>query len=283
MKTMPPDDPTRLCEDFLRREKAYNLEHKVAPSETAIIERFLDRRVELAGAYADLHKRLRGDPGKIGAVLDAVIVSAAYWSPARAVEARRARDRLVAVNRAIADRARELAGLLAERTALQNQSPFSSDSCYHIADVIRSAGLDNSHFRLYLQGELDGLWEQFGLKYWPSIEAIVAEIGRDALCARIEASDPLTAAATSGRRPSLADFFKAYSGRIREIGAAHGGMLPLGFQLGAEALASFANCALDLAPEQLVDGAYVRRQRQLERQAKGNADAGGSQAAETAP
>ena len=282
MTKMLPDDPTRLCEDFLRQEKAYNIGHMVLPSETAIIDRLLDRRVELASAYADLHKRFRGDPRKVGAVLNAIVVSAAHWSPARAVEARRARDRLVAVNRAIADRASELAGLLAERTELQNHSAFSSDSCHHIADVIRSAGRDNGYFHLYLEGELAALWRQYGLKYWPSIEAIVAEIGRDALGARIEASDPLTAAATSGRRPSLADFFKALSVRISEISEGHDRILPRGFRLAAETLASFANCALGLGPEQLVDGAYVRRQRQLERQVRGNADAGGSRAAEPA-
>ena len=90
-------------------------------------------------------------------------------------------------------------------------------------------------------------------------------LATDAEKAMIAATDPLTAAATAAVRPSRADFFKALFAAIEENSAKSYGQLPIGFKLTDRTLASLANCALDLGPDDLVDDAYMKRFRQRER------------------
>ena len=72
----------------------------------------------------------------------------------------------------------------------------------------------------------------------------------------------MTRAATTGSRGSRADFFKALFELIKENGTASHGHIPTGFRLSDSTLASLANCALDLGPNDVIDAAYVKRLRQ---------------------
>lgn len=180
-------------------------------------------------------------------------------------EARAARNNLANVNRQIARKAAELAALLEQRSELHDTSGFSSDTHYHVCDVIEAACQHNYLFQSYVQERLDALRGQFDLKYWPSLSDCLQELASDAEKAVMEATDPLTAAATAAARPSRADFCKALFAAIEENSAKSYGQLPRGFKLTDRTLASLANCALDLGPEDLVDDAYMKRLRQRER------------------
>ncbi|MGE4404931.1 hypothetical protein [Pseudomonas sp.] len=180
-------------------------------------------------------------------------------------EARAARSDLANVNQQIARKAAELAMLLEQRSDLHDTSGFSSDTHYHVCNVIEAASRHNYLFKSYVQEKLNALCSQFDLKYWPSLGEFLQELAADAEKAVTEATDPLTAAATSGTRPSKADFFKALFVSIEENSAKSYGQLPRGFKLTDRTLASLANCALDLGPDDLVDDAYMKRLRQRER------------------
>ena len=91
------------------------------------------------------------------------------------------------------------------------------------------------------------------------------ELATDAEKSVMEATDSLTAAATAAVRASKADFFKALFASIEKNSAKNYGQLPRGFQPTDRTLASLANCALDLGPDDLVDDAYMKRLRQRER------------------
>lgn len=158
-----------------------------------------------------------------------------------------------------------MATLLEQRTDLHNTSGFSTETHYHAIDVIEAASRGNYLFQSYVQEKLDALRSQFDLKYWPSLGDFMRELASDAEKADTEATDPLTAAATQAARPSKADFFKALFASIEENSAENYGQLPKGFKLTDRALASLANCALDLGADELVDEAYVKRLRQRER------------------
>jgi len=261
-------DPTIVCEEILRADKDRNIELRILPSETAIIDRLLERRIELVEAYAEVHSKLNNREHGISTILGIIVNAAAFWNPDRMSKARNARDRLETVNQKIAEKAAELADLLEERSELHNSSGFASDTHYHIGDVIGAASASDGHFLLYLKPELEALCYRFDLKYWPRLSAIMEVIARDAEDAEIEATDPLTAAGTTGARASRADFFKALFANIEENGALNYGHLPRRFQLSDKTLASFANCALDLGPDDLVDDAYVKRLRQRTRDAR---------------
>jgi len=259
-------DASQACEAILREGISYNVEHEILPSENAVANRLLSRASELAGAYQELHAKLDSHPPALKVFLDLLLSTAAFWNPESIAEARAGRARLAEVNRQIASKAEDLAELLDERSELHNQSAFWSNTQYHVCQVIETAAHDNHLFDYYVRDELRALRGRFDLKYWPTLGAFLSVLARDADDAEMEATDPLTVAATTAKRASLADFFKALFAAIEENSARHHGFLPTKFKITDETLASLVNCALGLGPDDLVDGAYVKRLRQRERQ-----------------
>lgn len=257
--------PQQICENLLLEEKRYNNEHHILPSENIVADRLLGRGFELRDAYEELHDKLYAHPPALQVFLGIVLSTAALWSPEKVQEVRTARRDLADVNQQIARRAAELATLLELRDDLHNSSGFSSDTHYHVCGVLEAASQHNYLFKSYVQKKLEALRCQFDLKYWPSLGEFLQELASDAEKAIMEATDPLTAAATSATRPSKADFFKALLAAIEENSAENYGQLPRGFKPTDRTLASLANCALDLGPDELVDDAYIKRLRQRER------------------
>jgi hypothetical protein len=258
-------DPTEVCEEILRAEKQYNLDHAILPSENAVIDRLLGRRIELTDAYAELHSKLAARPNALKTLLGVVLSTAAFWNPDRIAEARGERQRLKAVNALIADKAADLAALLRERSELHNASGFAGNTHYHVCRVIEDAAKANYLFGSWVRDDLRALRGRFDLKYWPRIHEFVDALAHDARNAVPEPTDPVTAAATAGIRGSRADFFKALQAAIEENSSGSGGFLPPSLRLTDPTLASLANCALDLGPDDLADGDYVKRLRQRAR------------------
>jgi len=272
MATAFMTDATEICEQTLRDKKTYNIEHAIWPSENVVIVRLLARRPELVQAYAEIHDKLHAHPWGIYSLFGVLVNVAVLWNPERVASARQARNRLDEINQEIAELAQDLAGLIDERSDLGNTSGFASDTHYHIVDVMDAASSENGFYRLHLKDELKPLSTRYDLKYWPSLAEIVRVIGQDADFAATKATDPLTDAATTGSRGSKADFFKALFVSMEENNVRNHGHLPHGFKLSDETLASLANCALDLGPDSLLDGAYVKRLRQRERDARKTSD-----------
>lgn len=261
MKLSRSISPQQICENILIEGKRYNVEHGILPSENAVTDRLLARRLELNDVYEELHRKLHAHPPGLQIFLGLVLSTAAFWNPEKLMEARAARSDLAKVNQRVARIAVKLATLLEQRSDLHNTSGFSSDTHYHVCSVIEAASQDNYLFKSYVQERLDALCGQFDLKYWPSLSEFLQELASDAVNSAVEATDSLTKAATTAMRPSRADFFKALYASIVE----HSGRLPRGFKLTDKALASLANCALDLEAGDLVDEAYMKRLRQRER------------------
>lgn len=65
---------------------------------------------------------------------------------------------------------------------------------------------------------------------------------------------------TASSHPSLTDFFRARSEHIEDD--SDGRLLPRQFKLTDVSFASFANCALDLDPDNSVGADYVKRLRE---------------------
>ena len=265
MRTAPTPSPQQACENILIDDKTYNVEHNILPSENTIIDRLLARRLELNEAYAELYDKLQPHPRALPVFLGLLLSTAAFWAPENIARTRAQRDTLVDTNQQIAQKAEELAQLLEHRSNLHNTSGFSSDTHYHVCDVIEDAAKDHHLFNAYVRERLNTVRNQFEWKYWPTVEQFVRALGRDANDARLEATDPLTRAATAATRHSPADFFKALFAAIEENSEQSGGPLPEGFKLSDATLASLVNCALDLGPDELKDSAYVKRLRQRER------------------
>jgi len=265
MSSSQPKNAQQICETLILEEKHYNVEHHILPSENAVADRLLRRGIELRDAYEELHDKLHAHQSALQIFLGLVLNTAAFWNPEKILESRTARSDLANVNQQIARKAEELATLLEQRSDLHDTSGFSSDTHYHVCGVIEAASQHNYLFQSYVQEKLGVLRGQFDLKYWPSLSECLQELASDAAKSRVEATDPLTAAATVASRSSRADFFKALFAAIDENSSENYGQLPKGFKLTDRTLASLANCALDLGPDDLVDDAYMKRLRQRER------------------
>jgi hypothetical protein len=268
MGSSQSEKPQAACEQLLIEGVRYNVEHKILPSENAIAERLLARRTELKDAYEEMHGKLHSNPSALKTLLQLVLYTAAFWNPEQAIRARGDRDELTQLNKQISRKASELAALLEKRSELHNTSGFTSDTMHHVCEVIEEASTGNQLFEWNLKDRLHALCGQFDYKYWPSLDEFLQALAADADAACVEASDPLTAATTMGSRAGLTDFFRALFAAIDENSADNHGLLPIGFKLTDNTLATLANCALGLGPDELVDAAHVKRFRQRERDSR---------------
>lgn len=260
-------EPTDFCETFLRSEIAYNTGNNILPSESAVAERLLARRLEMAPVYAELHRKLSPDERAIRVFLS-VILSATFWDPEAIAEARADRARLEAVNAEIAETADALARLLREREELHNRSGFSSNTEYHPLNLIDRAGDAIDLYTSYVRDPLKAT-RNYDLKYWPKIADCIDILARDAEEAEIEAGDDIPEAATSASRKGLADYLKAIFAGIESRREGLPILLPLDFTLSDASFAALINCSLDLDADAGVGADFVKNFRQRGRSRKG--------------
>ncbi|MCG7198701.1 hypothetical protein MD273_03075 [Marinobacter pelagius] len=268
MKRSADNSVRGQCEDILRGELSYNLEHKILASENTITNRLLMRSQELQRAYAELEDKLGNDSRALTTFLRTLLSSAAFWCPEKNAEARKDRKRLEDVNEEIASLASRLANLLDERSVLHNHTGFSCGEVYDLCSATEAATKDHHMFQSYPRTEFRQLFAQYDGKYWPSLSQVVRAVGQDAASTEIYATDPLTEAGTAGPRASQADFFRAWFASIEENSMRYSGFLPQGFRLSDESMATLADCALDNDPDKPTGAEYIKRLRQRAREAQ---------------
>jgi hypothetical protein len=253
------------CEDILRKGIHYNILHKILPSENAVAERLLDRGDELAEAYQEVYDKLHCRPHALHQFMGMLLSVQAFWSPDKIAQARSDRAALVEINQKIERHARALAELMEERSRLHNTSGFSSRTMYHIRDVIDVANVNNGHYQTFLRESLEQLAGQYDLKYWPELSKVMMAIADDAEHAELEATDPLTEAATLSNRPSTSDSVMAFLAYIEDCRGNHDGALPRDFQLSDRSMASLLNVVFDLQVDKLLTAEYIKGRRQKAR------------------
>lgn len=251
------------CEAILVENKNYNIEKSIWPTDVITINYLLTQSAAMKNAYEELSVLSVQQRAQF---LDQLVGTLSFWSPENAIDMRAARNRLIDVNKKISALAKDLANLLEERSTLENTNPFSSNTHYHIANVIKEASRDNYHFQHFLAKPLEALAGQFDLKYWPYLPIVINEIAEDAAAAEIYATDPRTEAATSSNRSSKADFVRAFLSMIEELKSTPGLYFPRSFSLSDSAMADIdiVNVCLKLVADDLVDSAYVKNLRHRE-------------------
>lgn len=262
---MSDTDHVETCEAILRADIAYNIEHKILPSVIKIAERLLSRGLELDDAYREVHGKLGAKHQALDMFFDGLLNAAAFRNPTKLATARDMRCRLDDLNGEIAKKADELAMLLEKRSKINGQDGFHSDTHYDVLEVIEVAARDNPSYEMHVGEKVRALRERYDLKYWPSLGEFVNTLAMDARQAVVEASNPITATGTMSKRASQADFFRSWFKSIEH--SRRQNLLPRNFELSDNACASFANCVLNLGPDNLVDGLYVKRLRQRDREA----------------
>lgn len=249
--------------------KRISQEQGIRRSEMVIVDRLLARNIELREAYDDLQERLRSRPREIGIFMDMLLGVAVYWNPDKIAKVRAGQSRVKEINSRISCLAEEIADLLDQRDDLEEEIGISSDTYQDPLEVVIAAADENPSFQSYVKDDLNALIRRFDAKYWPSLSDFMREISNNTCDPETTARDPVTRAAMTGVRSSMSDFFKALFAAIRQhtsVGSQE--VLPHDFVLSDNTFASLANCALDLGPDEMVDGAYVKRLRQRERTRK---------------
>ncbi|RDH81738.1 MAG: hypothetical protein DIZ78_17630 [endosymbiont of Escarpia spicata] len=260
MNTSQLHTATEKCELYLNKVKKYNIDHEILPSETKVVDRLLYRTLDMKPVYEELAKTFTDRQYQI--FIDIILNSAAFWNPDAAKKLREDKAELLSVNNLISNTANELAKALSKRDKLSNLSGFSSDTHYHICDVIDAASQGNGHYRGFLRENLKSLTYQYDLKYWPSLSNIAKAIALDAEASNVRATDPLTEAATTSERTSKSDFLRAFFASIDQNTDRVGNGLPAGVKINDNSLSVIVNCALDLDVDDLVDSSYVKGVRQ---------------------
>jgi len=245
-------------ESALRQKIAYNTENRIAPSESALANRMLNRGLELKGLYVEAYEATTVDLERHIFLNCCALDIGLCWTEADGRQAREDKKRLSELNAEIAKRADELADLMQRRTAINERGSFLTNHTIHILDVLDEAGQSNGLFRHSLHEPLDQLRGRFDFKYWPKLDEIVRAIGVDASQVKVEAMDPLTAAMCESTRPSRADVVRAIQASIEANKRSGLGSLPKRFKLSNDALASLANVLLDLPAEKLLDARDVK-------------------------
>ncbi|MCE8548244.1 hypothetical protein KBY25_20710 [Ruegeria pomeroyi] len=261
-----PKNSAAFCEAAIQRQKDYCLEKNIYPRWPGIADTLIERRPELLDAYDDLACALKGDHRAADVFVDALLCTVCVWDPTSTQEMREAKARLAEVNQKIADLANGLSNFLQERSDLENSHSFGSNTHHHVVDVVIRAARGNYSFKWNVEPELNALTSRFDLKYWPDLSEIVGEIAVDAQNAEIEINNCITAAALASSRSSKADFCRALFERVREEARSASPLMPRDFHLKDDTWAAFINCLLDLPPEDMVDGPYIKRQRQRTRE-----------------
>lgn len=261
-----PKNAQEACESTLQHLRHSRTENAILPSEVTVIDRLLERGLELDEAYCELHSKLQKHPHALNVLFDRLLAIAAFWNPEANLEARKGRAQLIKVNEQIKEKATELANLLSERTTLKDHSGFSCDTHYHPVEVLHAAARDNHGYTYWVKEKLENVTAQFDLKYWPTLSECVQVIADDAARATPSANDAITGAGTEGPRAGLDGTFKAFFATIDEANARNHGFLPRDFQLTDRTVASLMSCALGLGADELVDAGYVKRIRQRQRE-----------------
>lgn len=189
----------RICEAHLQDQIRYNREHKILPSEIAVLERMLANGNALQRFYEEIYPALNYDGITWKHALHCALYVGTFWTPEDIAARRAGRKELEQLNEDISQRAGQLAELLDHRTELYEQSGFGAETHYAIYDVIDAASEHNGHYQNYLKEPLQRL-HQFDLKYWPSLADCIRVISTDAWQAELAPDNRLTAAATRSKR-----------------------------------------------------------------------------------
>lgn len=259
-------------ERVLRNVAEFNRKHdpELTPRQTRLIEALMKRRGELQHVYLEVYAQLDGDV-LLERFWAAPLACGAYWQRSAIHEKRSQEVALRRANDGVAKHAEALAKCLRERSEIENRSGFTTDTCYHILDVVQQAGQSNGHFRSYVSEPLNELRDQYGLKYWPGIDECLEVIASDAGAARISPINSLLAVATHSSRSSLADFARVLILGLDEAAGSLSNGFPKHFRLTNESMATLINVLADPAPEEPIDGAYVKNLRHRARKRGGDA------------
>ena len=259
MKTNSESEAIILCEKALDNIFAENAEMNILAKSNDIITRMLNQRVLLAEVYEEICEKLGESLGTIQAFFEICLRTARLYNQSEVSNSKAEYKSLQTINSEIAKEADKLKALLAEREQLENSSGHSCGAHYHIADLVCAAAKTNGkdHFLNKAEIVLEDLADVCEFKYWPTLEEIIGEIGKNAAAVKTYTRDKNLRAETVGQRYSKTLFWKALHNEIDEGKKAYINRIPPSFNMTNQALATLTNCLLELREDEWATAATV--------------------------
>ena len=259
MKTISKSEAISLCKKALANIQAENAEMKILPKTNDIINRMFHRKFELTEVYEEITEKLGGSPELIQAFFEICLRAARLYNQSEVSNSKAEYKSLQTINSEIAKEADKLKALLAEREQLENSSGHSCGAHYHIADLVCAAAKTNGkdHFLSKAENVLEDLAVFCEFKYWPTLDEIIGEIGKEAVAVKTYTRDNNLRPETVGQRYSNTLFWKALHNEIDEGKKAYINRIPPNFNMTNQALATLTNILLDLREDELVTAATV--------------------------
>ncbi len=263
--------PTERIEAYLRAERADRIEKKMLASEVRVIDALLANTVSMSSAYAEIHEKapegfwtFRPCGTAWHHVINAILSTAAFFSPDRIGTRRAALRRVEELSGEIEKKARELAHLLRTRSDYCNAHGIGSSSDYHPLDVLTCAAKASESRHLFAQWvapHLGTLRGEFDLKYWPRTADYMDALA-DLQSPEAEALDERDRAAMESRQgQSPRDFVRALDEALNHLTQSYG----IRTSLSHRTVAEITNCALALPPDEAMTREAVKALRAYQR------------------
>ena len=249
-------------ESILVEKRQYNIDRKILKSENDVIDRLLNRSVEMRPVHDELVGKLHKHQQEN--FWDAILGVASFWNPESSKKLRDDRRALLNLNREIEKHAHKLADCIRKREEISEISGISSYEDYHVVHWIDRAAENNYMFQSYVQKDLHILRSRFDLKYWPNTHEVVEAIASLAKESDVYITDDWTEELLSSPKCSMTDFLRVALRAIddRKKIEPYPYRLPYDFRMTDNSLATIINCTLDLEPDGMVSTEYVKSARQ---------------------
>ncbi|QHP82788.1 hypothetical protein EO763_23120 (plasmid) [Pectobacterium odoriferum] len=207
-----------------------------------VLDRFLVREAEMRPVWENIARQtLNGE--QCHELLFQLSCAGAFGTPEHALQLKDDVQQLGQLNDDIQQYADTLAQMLAAREAILDRNSFGVERMTHIVELMDAAGESNGNYTGWLRDRLDALCGQFDGKYWPTLQEILAEVGRERpQIGFMSASDE---AIVNGRGKTVPDYLRELFNCIENVRESHWG-LPAGFKLTDSNLATLAMVSLDL-------------------------------------
>ncbi|TVT61105.1 MAG: hypothetical protein FHK80_00845 [Azoarcus sp. PHD] len=261
----------KIIEAYLRSERADRLEKGILASEVRVIDNLLANGLAMESAYDEIIGKV--PPGfwayrPIGEpwhhVINAIVSTAAFFSPEKLSVRRSAVRRVQELSDDIAAKSRELAQLLRTRSDYKNAHSITGPDDHHPIDVLAHAAKTRECvylFEHWVMPRLGPVRSDFGLKYWPRTADFLDAIA-EMQDVEIRPHDGIDAAAMDSRQgQSPRDFVRSLDSALGKLRTDYG----IRTDFTHRTIAEIANCALAIPADNALTRESVKALRSYQR------------------
>jgi len=256
MDNQSSHDAIVKCEQFTRKELIYLKEKGIWGSWYPVMERLLNRSLEMGPVYEEICDKL--DSSSINSIpfrltLEAIWASEKFFSPKTIARKKDAMKELVKLHEDIPLLAKNLCDALQHQRKLLEQEDFDPGAYLHTPELLSLASNDNGRYSSFIEEEIDKLDSLYDTRYWPSVDKLISAVGDFEASSSIPIQNHLPTGVMDGRVTILKDFVLSFEADLQDT---H--QIPDSFTFSTASMATIVNIVLDLPDEKIATPEAVR-------------------------